>query len=365
MNFNAMRNMRFEKISKRGKAIFIASLFIIIISAGGLYYLVFSPDWNFLDFLKTKENVPPATLVAIDENKVEVCDNCANRWLDGLSVTKEEAESFPVAIMIDNDPLARPQPALAKALLVYEAPVEGGITRYMAIFAADMNISRIGPIRSARPYFVAIADELKALYMHVGGSPEALDLIKTANLYDLNEFYNEKYFWRDYSLPAPHYIFSNKEKWQSYLNSRGLNARQSDAWLFKEEEPKGKLSPDIDIIFSINFKASWRYDSVNNEYLRFFNGQEARDDETQIKAKNLIIQMVDSEVLDNLGRLAISIKGEGKAIACIDGVCQDAYWKKQGSNRTRYYYQNNNEEIRFNPGISWVELADSYTKIVY
>ncbi len=360
-----MRNMRFEKISTKGKAILIASLFIIIISAGGLYYLIFSPDWNFLDLLKAKEDIPPVTAVVVDEKPVELCLDCANRWLDGLSVAKEKAESFPVAIMIDNDPLARPQPALSKALLVYEAPVEGGITRYMAIYTADMDIAKIGPIRSARPYFVAIADELKALYMHVGGSPEALTLINAAKLYDLNEFYNEKYFWRDYNLPAPHYIFSNQEKWQSYLDARGLNERQADAWLFKEEEPKGETSPDIDIIFSINFKASWRYDSENNEYLRFFNGQEARDEEAQIKAKNVIIQIVDSEVLDSLGRLAIDVRGEGKAMACIDGICQDAYWQKQGDNRTRYYNSENNEEIKFNPGISWIELADSYTKIVY
>lgn len=357
--------MRFEKISTKGKAILIASLFIIIISAGGLYYLIFSPDWNFLDLLKAKEDIPPVTAVVVDEKPVELCLDCANRWLDGLSVAKEKAESFPVAIMIDNDPLARPQPALSKALLVYEAPVEGGITRYMAIYTADMDIAKIGPIRSARPYFVAIADELKALYMHVGGSPEALTLINAAKLYNLNEFYNEKYFWRDYNLPAPHYIFSNQEKWQSYLDARGLNERQADAWLFKEEEPKGETSPDIDIIFSINFKASWRYDSENNEYLRFFNGQEARDEEAQIKAKNVIIQIVDSEVLDSLGRLAIDVRGEGKAMACIDGICQDAYWQKQGDNRTRYYNSENNEEIKFNPGISWIELADSYTKIVY
>lgn len=365
-----MRLNKFLSFSKKGRAVLIASLFVFLTSVLGLYYIVFSPNWSFLNFLdKPREQIEEA-IVPETEQESETdnpdCVDCVSYWLNGRLVPLEQAESFPVAVMIDNDPAARPQVALAQADLVYEVPVEGGMTRYLAIYSADLEIEKVGPIRSARSYFVTLAEELKAALLHVGGSPESLKMIKRASLYDLNEFYNEKYFWRDSSGEryAPHHIFSSSENWQRYLDNRGLKERQVEAWLFKEASPSLEASSDINVRFSANFQALWRYDSENNEYRRFFNGKEARDENEQIKAKNIIIQKVESEVIDGLGRLDINLYGSGEAVVCLDGACQLARWQKKGAARTRYYYENG-EEIKLNPGIIWIEVADSMTEISY
>lgn len=357
-------NLRLPQLSKKGRLILFSSLFVLLISSFGLYYLVFSPSWLNFDFFKNKVVVVKEIESDKDVIMVDECPGCTQRWLDGKKVKPEEANTFPVAIMIDNDPLARPQAALSQALLVYEAPVEGRITRYMAVYLADMDITKVGPVRSARPYFVSLAAELKAAYLHVGGSQQALELIKTNNVYDVNEFYNEKYFWRDYSFPAPHNVFSNREKWQIYLDSRGLKERQVDSWLFKDEASSQLEAKEIEIIFGPAFQARWQYDQANNDYFRIFNDIKSVDESGEVRAKNIIVQKVVSKVLDKVGRLEIKMTGEGEALICLDGTCQIATWKKQASNRTRYYYETG-EEIKLNPGVTWIELADSYTEINY
>jgi len=365
-----MRLKKLLSFSKKGRAVLIASLFVLFISIFALYYIIFGPNWSFLNFFKQSQEQIEEVLVSENEEEnvynISDCVDCVSHWLNGRLVPFEQAESFPVVLVIDNDPAARPQVALAQADLVYEVPVEGGMTRFLAVYSADIEIEKVGPIRSARSYFVSLAEELKAAFLHVGGSPKSLEMIKTASLYDLNEFYNEKYFWRDNSgsRQAPHHIFTSSENWQRYLDNRGLKERQVEAWLFKEENPSLETSDDINLRFSINFQALWRYDVQNNEYLRFFNGQESGDEESQIKAKNIIIQKVRSEVFDELGRLNINLNGSGEALVCLDGSCQLAEWRKKGKERTRYYYENG-EEVKLNPGIIWIEIADSMTQISY
>jgi len=355
--------------TKKGQAILIASFFVLMVSALGLYYFVFVPDWNWLNNLtnsqeqvvKIDEEAP-----AIEASAEVLCEGCQRRWLDGVAVPEKEADVFPVAVMIDNDVLARPQAGLAKASLVYEVPVEGGMTRYLAIYPNNIQLDSVGPVRSARPYFVSLAADLQALYLHCGGSPEALDDIKKASLYDLNEFYNSNYFWRvnNDSREAPHNILTNSDNWQAYLEKKDLSVSKIEPWLFKVEDTHTELSPDISIYFSANFRALWRYNAADNNYQRFFNGLVARDENEEIYAKNIIIQYIESEVTDEVGRLAINLQGGGESLFCTDGECQATTWRKRSGERTRYYFING-EEIKLNPGITWIELVDQNTRVSY
>src|SRR5687768_16361805 len=75
-----------------------------------------------------------------------------------------------------------------------------------------MKIPEIGPVRSARPYYVDFAAEYKALYAHVGGSPQALSQLRSYPGIDLDEIGNNRYFWRDKSRRAPHNTYTSSEK---------------------------------------------------------------------------------------------------------------------------------------------------------
>ena len=80
---------------------------------------------------------------------------CAHvRQIDGVCVL-DAASADPriVAVMIDNHVDARLQSGLDKASIVYEAPVEGNYSRFMALYPSDITIEKAGPVRSARPSY--------------------------------------------------------------------------------------------------------------------------------------------------------------------------------------------------------------------
>lgn len=363
------RKVRAKKTKQKGGAILALSFFVLIISGLGLYYFIFAPSWSWIPKLNTKKQTPvvsqqvPENNIPVEEN---TCPDCQVSWLSGEMVAANQANAFPVAVVIDNDVLARPQSNLSQAPLVFEAPVEGGMTRFLAIFPSTATTSPVGPVRSARPYFLTWANEFHSLFIHCGGSPAALDQLKSdSKLYNLDEFFNGKYFKRiDKNKVAPHDLFTTSNFWQSYLDKRGIHERRGDSWLYKQEGEHASSSPDLSITFSLNFHTLWRYDAQNNRYLRFFNGQESRDETQQISAKNVLVEKVESKVLDEEGRLELGVTGSGDALICLDGSCQPGTWKRASNDRTRFYYQNG-EEVKLNPGITWVEVADSWTKISY
>ena len=97
--------------------------------------------------------------------------------LTGQVVAKENFDFFPIAVMMDNSSDILPQAGLSAATVVYEALAESNITRLLAIFDSQIKLEKIGPIRSARNYFMDWAEEYHGLFMHVGGSPQALAII--------------------------------------------------------------------------------------------------------------------------------------------------------------------------------------------
>ncbi|GAF86264.1 unnamed protein product, partial [marine sediment metagenome] len=127
-----------------------------------------------------------------------------------LPEVKEKESPFgsrPLSIMVENSEGARPQSGLDKANIVYEALAEGGITRFLAIYY-DQDAEEVGPIRSARPYFVSKSLEHQAIYVHVGGSEEAYNFIKEEKIDDINEFVDFQPFWRSKDRDPPHNLYT-------------------------------------------------------------------------------------------------------------------------------------------------------------
>src|SRR5690606_32433757 len=128
---------------------------------------------------------------------------------DGLEIDAEYQESG-ISAMVDNFFAARPpHSGIRSASEVNEAFAEGGITRLMLVFPYQ-EITRVGPVRSARDYFVDLAEEYGGIYAHAGGSPLALEkLWASARLHDLDEDdrLGDAYSSRDPRYYAPHNLF--------------------------------------------------------------------------------------------------------------------------------------------------------------
>ena len=320
-------------------------------------------------FLITNNNIDNQNknISNTNNNQNNSNENKVRRLIDGVFVENGKENLYPTAIMIDNHTNARPSFGLSKANFVFEAEAEGGITRYLAIFANDENIEKIGPIRSARPYFINWAREFSAVYTHCGGSPAALAMIIKENIIDLNEFYNADYFWRDNIKQAPHNIYISSEKLNNFKNKKILENGKFFSWKYKNDN-KIENRPNKASIF-INFKlddykVKWEYNKDNNNYTRYLAKNIHKDSHGDIIfAKNIAIMFIDSKVVDDKMRLDMNVVGNGKAMVCIDGICDDAEWnKKSESARTRFYKENN--EIEFNAGTTWIEVVNPETEIM-
>jgi len=138
--------------------------------------------------------------------------------LSGIETTADRAHRYPIAVMLDDAPAARPQAGLSEASVVWQAPVEGGIPRYMAVYQAK-DAASIGPVRSARLYFVRWAAEWEALYLHAGGPPPLKlwlrgdqDLVVNAD-----GKRTRRVSWR----AAPHNLYSTSRGLRSYARTVG------------------------------------------------------------------------------------------------------------------------------------------------
>jgi len=143
--------------------------------------------------------------------------------ITSLPEVKEKESPFgsrPLSIMVENSEGARPQSGLDKANIVYEVLAEGGITRFLAIYY-DQDAEEVGPIRSARPYFVSKSLEHQAIYVHVGGSEEAYNFIKEEKIDDINEFVDFEPFWRTTDRIPPHNLYTSTLKLRKEANKLG------------------------------------------------------------------------------------------------------------------------------------------------
>lgn len=304
------------------------------------------------------------------EIKEQCVEPCQSRLVDGELVSWGEENPFLISAILDNHSDARPQFGLSRASLVYDVPAEGGINRYLAFFRSDLEGDfKIGPIRSARPYFLDISSEYGALILHCGGSPEALARIVKEKLLTLNEFYNDYYFSRYNGYVAPHNVLADFKKIKDYLKDEDLETSNFSSWKFKSGEEVGENNAEHN--FSINIKngqhqynTEWNYNLDGNFYLKKISQKNQIDDSGEIiSANNLVFHFVNTKILDNELRLKIDLLGEGDAIICLDGFCKNGYWKKiKNSDRTIYYY-NNNEEVFFNIGKTWIHLVDERTSV--
>ena len=302
---------------------------------------------------------------------------------------------LPIAIVLDNFLPSRPVSGISNAAVVYEAPVEADITRFLAIFDQDSLPEKIGPIRSARPYLAELAEEYGALFIHAGGSPDAIQKLKQNywQIYNLDEVSgNGVYFFRLKTRVAPFNTYVSKASIEQFIKNKNLtNTLLSNfvGWKFsrtRTDTDKTRTNTDLtrtntenvsvgrragqreSVLVKVNYHEPvfWEYDSPSGDYLCFRNGEPFIDaDNNQIKTKNLVIQKTKIVVLDEIGRRSIELTGEGEAIIFQGGQVIEGKWQKTAAGSRTKFYNLSGEEIEFLPGSIWVEIVSPEHELLY
>lgn len=343
-----------KKKKKRKKIITFITLFIIII-----IILIYLASTN-----KIEIKIP---FTDINTTKTEK---------KKLTIYDEDSNKRPIAIMIDNNVGYSSQVGLQDAFVTYEAIVEGGLTRMMAIFK-DTNTSLIGPVRSSRHYFLDYALEYDSLYAHYGWSTFAENDIKSLRVNNINGLYVDSAYWRDRKIAAPHNVFTNIETLYKSAENLGYQTT-TDEW---EALPitsdnvdltkiKNKTCTDTDcdtglvqankvtIPYSNSQTRSYAYDSERKVYLRYMNHNAHidRDSKEQYHYKNIIIIKVKNKTLDSYGRQDLDTTGTKEAYYITNGYAIPITAKKDSrSGKTIYNYMDGSE-VKLNDGNTFIQI---------
>jgi len=343
----------------KGKKIFIIIIvgFLIFAAAGFVVYdRYFKKDKSGQN---TNQNSPGVNFKKEPEVKK------ATSMLDGIKYPESTANRHPLGIMIENHPEARPQAGLDKAKIVYEAITEGGITRFMAMYGPE-SAEKVGPVRSARTYYLDWCLEYDCFYSHVGGNLDALQLIPKLGIKDLDQFkYGTQAYWREaeQGKATEHTMFTNTDKLYKIAENNGWSMSSDYTSLeFKTEAPleqRPELSSVIIDFSGPAYKVKWTYDKASNNYLREMADEPHNDLLTnkQLTAKNVIVQEVqrwNAPTEINEEGWAMKTVGTGNAKIFIDGKVIDGTWKKTNQEARTKYYGTDGKELSFNPGNSWI-----------
>jgi hypothetical protein len=288
--------------------------------------------------------------------------------LTGRLVSPRDAAQHPIALMIDDAPAARPQSGFNAASVVWQAPAEGGVPRYMMIFQETMP-KDVGPVRSARYYFITWAAEWKAVYGHVGGSPQAMSTLRAKGsgqlVYNADQFrWGGTYYRRIRSRSAPHNVYSDAKSLRIMATKVGAkNEPMKAAWRFAPDAPLAERPSGgiIRVTYPQN-KIEYRYDRATNTYLRGVSGQKKQIDQAdgkQVAPKNVVVMMVSFGPLNdgsNKHRLEARNVGSGKAWIATNGRTIVGTWKKTSLAGPTRFYDKNGKAVSLTAGQTFIQV---------
>lgn len=288
-----------------------------------------------------------------------------------LKIVDLSSNTRPYAVMINNHPSARQNHAgLQDAYLIYEMIVEGGMTRYMAVFK-DKDTAKIGSVRSSRHYFLDYAMENDAMYVHWGWSPQAQSDISTYGINNINGLtYEGKYFFRDKSLNVAyeHTGFTKMEMLKKAATDLNYRTTTNQDLLLNysvdEIDLSGKenalVANNVKIAYSSSVVTSYVYDSEAKVYKRFVNGKEHTDAVTnnQYTAKNIITYQIKNSTITNdpKGRQEFDNVGEGTGYYITDGYAVKIKRKKTSRFAQTVYMYEDGTEITVNDGNTYIQI---------
>ena len=287
-----------------------------------------------------------------------------------LKIVDVNSKSRPVAVMINNLSAARPvQSGVMDAYIVYEIIVEGGITRYMAVYK-DKDTAKIGTVRSSRDYYLDYALENDAIYVHFGWSPQAQELIGKLGVNNINGLYDDA-FWRDnpMNLAYEHTAYTSMDKIMKVAKNKGYRLTSEKDLLLNysvdevsiENEESSLKADNVSIRYSNVVTTSYKYNPTDKLYYRSVNGSVQKDYVTkkQYTTKNIIISYVDNGNIsnDNKGRQELNNIGTGKGYYITDGYSIPITWTKTSRNEQTVYKKLNGEEITVNDGNTFIQIA--------
>lgn len=284
----------------------------------------------------------------------------------------QDKNARPIAVMINNVRVALPQYGLESADIIYEAVTEGGITRLMALYSDIENISKVGPVRSARDQFVEMMLPLNAIYVHIGSSTSARRMLNFYSYQDIDGIYlGFISFEYDAELAKTksreHCWFTTKDLIKAGIRQNNIGTKNSFYPAFDFiEYGKGERIPAVGDAGSIVFEYSnyadvaFNYDENTGKYLKSAFGVPHTDAATgnTLSFDNVFIIVADVGIQEENGILPDFDLSAGTGYYFYKGKYEQITWTKGSPENPLLIYGKDGEILKVNPGKSYVGLLD-------
>lgn len=348
-------SMRFSKLQK-----IALTISLLIITAGSLYAYSYFREIPKFEYKKS-DLLENTSTVIFEEENLNLCS------FEGVPLNKDEKLYKPIAVIFDNHLSALPHRGISDACIVFETLAEGGITRILSIYS-HKKPREVGPVRSARIYFVDIALSYSALLSHCGGSPDALSTLRKLPI-DLDQIRFSEPYHRIKEKRAPHNLIGNLNKMLLLARRLNYDLKPITEPFFSFAGPPQETTPVKEVFVPFPLKSycvTWKFDDSDNSFIRFTKKGLYVDELTKkpVKIKNLIVLKALMKRRDEKGRLDIQIQGSGQAFYFIEGRYKKGIWKKE-PRRPFIFLDENSEDIKLSPGLTWIEIIPSNLQPTY
>ena len=310
--------------------------------------------------LETEPEETTAAVVVESEERVEV-DGKIRSYLTGEMVDVEQANRRPLAIMMSNDKEALPQYGINRAGVVYEAPVEGTMNRYMAIIEEYDDLERIGSVRSCRTYYTYFAREFDAIYAHFGQSTFAVPYLENVDNINGVEGVGGNAFFRSSDKKAPHNAYASAAKIKKTIEKLGYSTEYSDSYEGHFKFAGGTTQVQLDgqdaykVVPGYSYNEPWfEYNEEDGLYYRYQYGAAHKGNEGQIAVKNIIIQYAEWGHYATTDYLNLNLHTGREGYYITNGKAIPVTWKKDGEFGVTRFYDLEGNEIILNKGKTWI-----------
>ncbi|WP_369139066.1 DUF3048 domain-containing protein [Modestobacter versicolor] len=272
-----------------------------------------------------------------------------------------------LAVKIENSPDARPQTGLNSADVVWEQVVEGGISRFVAVYHSVLP-AEVGPVRSVRPMDPAIAAPMHGLFAFSGGQPGYVGAVGDAGMQVLSFDAGNDGFYRIDSRDAPHNVYAAPLT----LIAQADAAHQADPVAQFDLAPTiaeasavtgGALANVLDLKLSPSARPNWTWDPVGLTWVRAEGTTPAVEaDGSPLRAANVVVVRVDvvaTSAVDPAGNPVPEtvLEGRGEALVATGGATLPVTWVKNSATDRLVLLGADGNPVRLAPGNTWVELV--------
>ena len=284
--------------------------------------------------------------------------------------SKDYVPHRPIAVMINNLKEALPSSSTKQADIIYECMVEGGITRIMPLYSEYSALEKVGSVRSARHYYINIANEYNAIYVHYGQSKPAKKMLDKKKIDNINGMTYDAGFYRDNDRVAPHNAYTTGERIIQGIKDLGYSDQYSETHekvlSFNEEDTDLESGDDADNIVHVNFsnysQPYFIYNPEKKIYERYeYNAPQidnlADENDNILTFKNIIVMQSSYECINPENDLQeLTQVGEGSGYYITNGKAVKIKWSKSSKKSKTKYTLEDGSDLMLNPGKTWISI---------